>query len=291
MATQTELIDEIENIVQDESYTELEILSFMNRCVRQISRGMLIYYPDRTQAFSNPLPDLLTSDTVTTSTSVAYVSMPSDFGRDLIGAVTDNDLTIFSSYGEFLKYYPTLDNSGDVHSVAVRGSLLFYQGIPTTADDITLHYYRKPYDMASLSGTGISFSSTTSKISDTASKLGLFHVGQTIDITGTVSNNTSIIVTAVATDGSTLTTSDTLVTESAGTSFRLRSRPDGIPEFLHEDLLVNYAAWKIFDQIEEGTDGKKINSLNYKEMFMQAMLDLNAMCDDLREPIQFISAR
>jgi hypothetical protein len=70
-------------------------------------------------------------------------------------------------------------------------------------------------------------------------------------------------------------------------SFTLRSQPDGIPEFLHEDLLINYGAWKIFDQIEDGIDGQKVNTNYYKSLFMKAMIDLNATCDDYREPVQF----
>ena len=44
--------------------------------------------------------------------------------------------------------------------------------------------------------------------------------------------------------------------------------PEGIPAHLHGPLLVNYAAAKLFDIIEDGIDGGKNNTRRYEEKYM-----------------------
>jgi hypothetical protein len=50
--------------------------------------------------------------------------------------------------------------------------------------------------------------------------------------------------------------------------------PDCIPEHLQEDLLVNFAAWKVFTALEDWTDGQKINALHHKKEFESAVDEL-----------------
>jgi hypothetical protein len=44
--------------------------------------------------------------------------------------------------------------------------------------------------------------------------------------------------------------------------------PEGIPAHLHSALLVNYAAARLFDIIEDGIDGGKNNTRRYEEKYM-----------------------
>lgn len=44
--------------------------------------------------------------------------------------------------------------------------------------------------------------------------------------------------------------------------------PEGIPAHLHNALLVNYVAAKLFDIIEDGIDGGKNNTRRYEEKYM-----------------------
>lgn len=219
MATTEELVDFVSDIIQDSSYTDATILKYINRGLRQIAGGLFITSPDRTQVFSSPLPNLLTSDTITTSLTLPYVTMPEDFGRNLIAAIssaTNIRLTIIDSFAEFLNMYPTLNMSSSVINVAVRGTRLYYQGIPTSADTITLHYY-----------------STPTELEDDE------------DV------------------------------------------PDCLPTHLQEELLINYAAMKIYDQIEDGIDGAKVNTDSYTAKFMKAMIDLEMSIEDAPLPIVF----
>lgn len=221
MATAEELVDYVSDIIQDTSYSDATILGFINRGIRQIAGGIFIPYPDGTQVFSSPLPNLLTSDTVTTSTTNPYVDLPDDFGRGLLAvssAATDTIVTIVESFAEFLNLFPTLDLSSSVTSVAIRGTRIYYQGIPTSADMLTLHYYSKP--------------------------------------------------TALSDDD---------------------DEPDCLPTHLHEELLVNYAAMKIYDQIEDGIDGAKVNTTSYTARFNKAMLEMEMSIEDMPNSIQFAS--
>jgi len=93
-----------------------------------------------------------------------------------------------------------LNKSGRISEVAEHGKKLYYQGIPTVAETVTLHYYRKPVDMAL----------------------------------------------------------DTDV-------------PDGIPDHLQISLLVNFAAWKAYERLEENLEGQTPNTDKYKRFFMEAM--------------------
>ncbi len=51
--------------------------------------------------------------------------------------------------------------------------------------------------------------------------------------------------------------------------------PDCIPTRMHEELLENFAIWKLFKQLEDGIDGRKINTTDYKKDFYTALDDLD----------------
>ncbi len=50
--------------------------------------------------------------------------------------------------------------------------------------------------------------------------------------------------------------------------------PAGIPEHLMEPLLVNYAAWKIMEQWEDGIEQEKVNTTYHLTIFEKALNDL-----------------
>ena len=50
--------------------------------------------------------------------------------------------------------------------------------------------------------------------------------------------------------------------------------PDGIPEDLQEDLLVSFACWDIYSEIED-EDGKTPETDKYKRRFAQAIAELD----------------
>ena len=126
---------------------------FINQGVYEIAGGMSSLLDGIDNPLPNsltpPLPDLFTIDTVATSTSVAYVNMPTNFHRDLqfVASSTGSEIDIAESFIEFTETYPLLNKSGKISEVIEHGRKLYYQGIPTSSETVTLHYYRKPVNM------------------------------------------------------------------------------------------------------------------------------------------------
>ena len=152
MATLAELLTDISTIIQDSSYTTTILTSRINAAVKHIAGG--IRMPDGTSyhgQFSPPLPDLMSVGTVTTSADAAYVSLPDDYQRavfyvadskgDRIGPVQGGNYYDFTLFLNRVMQ-KDLSESGSIYAVCVRGNKLYYQG--KSAEDLTVHYYKKP---------------------------------------------------------------------------------------------------------------------------------------------------
>lgn len=150
MATFAELKTRCENLFQDPDRSDTGTTSFgnlLNQGVSEIAGGMQSALGDW---ITPPLPDLFTIGSVDTSITDAYVAMPTNFQRGLQLAVraTGQDVNIAHSFINFTKTYPLLDKPGIITEVAEKGGNLYYQGIPTVSEAVTLHYYRKSVDMS-----------------------------------------------------------------------------------------------------------------------------------------------
>jgi hypothetical protein len=261
--TQANLITDLTRIIQDASYDDTEQLIFLNQAMQEVAGHPLVL-----------LDDLETGSDVTTSTTYPYVALPSDYQKNLFYIYNSTkywEVAIRASLGDMLRRYSKLDQSGTITSVTIRGSYLHYQRIPSSAETLELHYYRKPYDMATLTGASdITFTASTLRIADAGSDLGSFYAGQTIDVTGTTNNNTSFVIASVESDGSYLTTT-VAPTDESNQSAIIKSRPDGIPEHLIKPLLENHAAMSIFSEIEQGQEGNKTNTAYYAGMYEKSL--------------------
>lgn len=208
MPTFQQLIDKVDFIVDDSLLTD-SLGAFINQGIYEIAGGI----PSLMDGIDNPLPnsltppmpELFTIATVNTSTVAAYVNMPTNFHRDLQFAAlsTGSEVDIAHSFIEFAETYPLLNKSGRISEVVEHGRRLYYQGIPTSSEAVTLHYYRKPVEME---------------------------------------GNDDV--------------------------------PDGIPEHLQISLLVNFAAWKAYERLEDNLEGQTPNTDKYKRFFMEAMRTL-----------------
>ena len=146
MTTLSALIEIVETIIQDTSLESL-IPTFLNQGQLEIAGGMDSAFGD---FITPPLPKLLTIGTVATATDAAYVAMPTTFQRDLVFAAGSNnvEIDIGNSWVEFMESNPLLSRSGSIYEVIEQGDNLYYQGIPTTSETVTVHFYRKPVDMS-----------------------------------------------------------------------------------------------------------------------------------------------
>ena len=146
MSTRLELETLVEEIIQDTSLNS-SINGCLNRAVNEIAGGM----PSTVGSFlTPPLPLLFSIDTVDTSTSAAFVSMPATFQRNLQFAADSSgrEITVFDSMIEFAEDYPLMDKAGRVDAAIEQGGNLYYQHIPSVAETLTLHFYRLPVTMS-----------------------------------------------------------------------------------------------------------------------------------------------
>ena len=133
--TLSELVTEVNRVVQASSYATATITQFLNDGLEEISGRIR-------------LPSLFASSAFTATTDASYGSLPSDYYRDLnyvFSSSNEQDVDIYPSYEWLRKEYMSVwDDTGDVTGVAIDGSNLHYQGIPSTAETIQLHYYTQP---------------------------------------------------------------------------------------------------------------------------------------------------
>lgn len=144
MATFENLITRADKLVGDSSLYD-NLGDFINQGVQEIAGGVKSLLLD---VIIPPLPNLFTIATVITTTE-AFVDMPNTYQRGLQLAVSSSgtEINIANSFIEFSRTYPALDRVGSISEVVEFGDKLYYQGIPKNAEEVTLHFYRKPIDM------------------------------------------------------------------------------------------------------------------------------------------------
>ncbi len=209
--TLEKLITEVQNVIQDNAWTDAMITTLLNRGLVVVASGIIL--PEKYQ-LTPPLPDLYATDTVTTELLSGICDLPDDFNRDLVQVVnSDNeDIKRYDSFRKFLLEHPEQD-SGDVRVCARHGNRLLYRDIPTVQESLTVHYYRDPDELES---------------------------------------------------------SD--------------DEPDCIPLVVQKPLLVGYACSQIFNMIEDGIEGQKINTAFWNNEFTQGIINLGILVGHDAEP-------
>ena len=143
------LLAAIKEIIQDAAYTDILLTGRINDAVNAIAAG--IRMPDG--QISPALPDLYKYAVVNTSTSLPYISLPSDYQRKVVKIYDSTSYPIapisggdYYSFVKFLNQLSKLDMSevGSIYQVGIKGTKLYYQGIPSISTPIGLHYYKKP---------------------------------------------------------------------------------------------------------------------------------------------------
>lgn len=145
MLTAPELIAEVRDCALGASYEDSLYLRYLNRGQDRIS-GMVL------------LPDLATFREIDTDPELPYVTLPTDFQRELQTIRSLNGkspVKIYRSWMEFMRKYPDLDWTGAwVEVASVRANRLYYQPLVTATDTLTLYYYRLPVPMVNLEEPG-----------------------------------------------------------------------------------------------------------------------------------------
>lgn len=188
-----EIRTEIENLIQDSSFSETTLNAYINQAILYAAAQV-------------DIPELKRIDTVQTVLGQAYTTLAGLTGgfSGKLRRVKDsekNHIAIASDLALTMDVYPLMAEEGDVEVVALEGSTLWYQKIPAEVMTLTCLYFRDP---AVLSADG--------------------------------------------------------------------EAPSDFPIHLHRQLFVHGSAWKIFDQIEDGVEGEKVNT---KGQFWQSFDERN----------------
>ena len=153
MATLSELRISISTIIQNLAYTNSMLTSRINGKISEIAAGIRMPNGE----FSYSLPDLYSSATVKTATDAAYKTLGLTYQRNVFMVVDDNgDKILPPNGGDYYSFGLFLDNitekdlseTGSIYRVAVKGSNLYYQAIPTVSEDLIVMFYRKPVAIA-----------------------------------------------------------------------------------------------------------------------------------------------
>jgi hypothetical protein len=153
MSTLNEIVAAIQESLQDDAYPSEVLIPKINLSLLGIAAGIRL----PTGEISPPLPDLFTYGTVNTSITLPYVSLPTNYQRQLITVYDSLNVKInpprggdYRSFTKFLRQINTMDmtESGEIYVVCVKGTKIYYQGIPTASTTLGLHYYKKPATMS-----------------------------------------------------------------------------------------------------------------------------------------------
>lgn len=150
MANLGQLNTAIRVITHDKSISDIP--DRINEAVSMISGGVRM--PDG--QVTPPLPELYEISTVETTVN-AYADLPDTYQRKIVMVIDSSGDEILPVNGGDLYAFKLFINSiseknlsetGSIYRACVKGKKLYYQGIPSDAETLTLHFYRLPVDMA-----------------------------------------------------------------------------------------------------------------------------------------------
>ncbi|GAG87531.1 unnamed protein product [marine sediment metagenome] len=144
MATVENIIQEVREEIDDQSFSATRLLALMNRGLETIAAGVFPEYPELPEIC---LAELEKFSTVDTGTTRMPVQMPTDYHKKLLSchsSVQDSGVEILPSTDWLRRKDSALDGSGNVYWIALAGTSLYYQNIPSGFDRLTLQYFKKP---------------------------------------------------------------------------------------------------------------------------------------------------
>lgn len=139
----SELQRELKTIIKDASpEITVSVPDIINEAVAFIANEILF-------------PSLKALITLTSSTTVYYVNMPTGFAGKLLYCGNSNGTKNIMNGGlqELLETYPGMTDTGAIIDVALEGSILYYQGMPSTAETLTCLVYNDPSVLSADSDT------------------------------------------------------------------------------------------------------------------------------------------
>lgn len=120
-------------IVNNNNFTFDDVVGIIDKGMGEISYRVL-------------LPELEAVDDIETTLSQATTPLPDNFQRNLkqcISTTNNKEIQVYSNYAKLARHFPNVDQGGRVIGVAVQGSNLYYQRIPSSVETLRINYYKK----------------------------------------------------------------------------------------------------------------------------------------------------
>ena len=136
--TFADLRDEVQIILQDTSTNfSARIEAALNEALFDVAEECISV---------GGIPALKEIGIFTTVVDQAWTTLPTGFNGKLLFAGNDSNRLAIADSGveELMEESPLLDQSGSVHTVALEGNILYYQGIPTSATTYPILYQINP---------------------------------------------------------------------------------------------------------------------------------------------------
>lgn len=236
MATASELIANVRRLIQDDSYGDEIILGFLNEGITEIA-AWDNDDPKLGLVGNILLPALETSAVVTTSLTDPFVSLPANYGKNLYKVTFADQVSPIDILSNMRVMLEQWDDA------------LTHEG---PVEDVTvvggrLYYQPIPTEATELTLWFYRLPTLLANFDPSGENTGFMDSG---DTTFQGDDDTGFI--------------DALSDDI----------PNCLPDHLHKSLLVSYAAKEIFNEIEDGIEGRKINTERYEGKYQQALTAL-----------------
>lgn len=130
--TSQTLADEVQNAVQDASYSYDRIIELFNDCLMELAGEHLF-------------PELEAWADLDTSAATNNVALPADYMRNLrhCHSLTNNrKVKVYGSLTQLYRWFSSLDQTGAIVGVAPKGRRLYYQR--QAAETLRINYFKYP---------------------------------------------------------------------------------------------------------------------------------------------------
>jgi len=233
LATASELIADVRRLIQDDSYGDETILGFLNDGITEIA-AWDNDDPKLGLVGNILLPALETSAIVTTSLTDAFVALPANYAKELYKVTFAGQLSPIDILSNMRVMLEQWDDD------------LTHEGL---VEDVTvvggrLYYQPIPTEATELTVWFYRLPTLLENFDPSGENTGFMDSG---DTTFQGDDDTGFI--------------DALSDDI----------PNCLPDHLHKSLLVSYAAKEIFNEIEDGIEGRKINTERYEGKYQQAL--------------------
>ena len=132
--TSQTLADEVLDKVQDGSFSYDDVVELFNECLMELAGEFLI-------------PDLEQWRDIYTDPGENNTPLPSDFHKNLrfCHSITHNrKIRIQGSVIQMMRWYTNIDRVGPVRQCATKGTRLYYQQVPSEAEQLRVNYFAYP---------------------------------------------------------------------------------------------------------------------------------------------------